>query len=209
MDLSRARWLNRPAQSGITGDTVTIITEPNTDFWQRSYYGFRHDNAPALLFIAAGNFTFTVKVSFRYQTLFDQCGVVAYLDSDNWVKASVEYESEAVSKLGSVVTNLGHSDWATTDTPTPGHIWYRLSRRGPDFLLESSPDGVAFTQMRILHLHGLGETSEAMGLASPPLPAAGPVEFGVYACSPLDSSFAATFSHFKLEDCRWQAHSAE
>ena len=27
---------------------VEIVTEPHTDLWQRTYYGFRNDNAPVL-----------------------------------------------------------------------------------------------------------------------------------------------------------------
>lgn len=47
MDFGAARWLNEPKVSGITDGSVHIATEPNTDFWQRSCYGFRNDNAPA------------------------------------------------------------------------------------------------------------------------------------------------------------------
>ena len=39
-----------------------------------------------------------------------------YLDSENWLKASIEYENEKISHLGSVVTNNGYSDWAQPDT---------------------------------------------------------------------------------------------
>ena len=84
-------------------------------------------------------------------------------------KASIECENENFSRLGSVVTNLGYSDWATTDIDTISGIWYRLSRRGSDFLVESSFDGVSFKQMRIFHLHKLGETTEQMGKSNPPL----------------------------------------
>ncbi|MCB8948910.1 MAG: DUF1349 domain-containing protein, partial [Ardenticatenaceae bacterium] len=180
-----------------------------TDFWQRSYYGFRNDNAPALLLESDTNFTFTARASFSYKNLFDQCGLIIYLDSENWFKASVEYENSDFSRLGSVVTNLGYSDWATTDVATPAEIWYRLSRRGPDFLIESSLDGLEFRQMRIFHLHQLGETTAEMGQQNPPAPAAQSIRFGVYACSPLDSSFTAVFDQFKLEPCRWQTHAAD
>lgn len=104
------------------------------------------------------------------------------------------------------MTNLGYSDWATSDIPLPEAIWYRLSRRGPDFLIESSFDGVAFKQMRIFHLHKLGETTPEMGKCNPPLPANNVVSFGVYACSPLKSSFTATFTDMRLEPCKWLAH---
>ena len=39
---------------------------------------------------------------------------VMYLDSDNWLKGSVEFENEAFQHLGSIATNNGYSDWATT-----------------------------------------------------------------------------------------------
>jgi regulation of enolase protein 1 (concanavalin A-like superfamily) len=206
IDFSTARWLNSPKRFDITPKAVTLTTDPGSDFWQRSYYGFRNDNAHALLLDHPDNFTFTVQVSFQYQGKYDQCGLVIYIDSDNWFKASAEYETPELSRLGSVVTNLGYSDWATTDIPTPTTMWYRLSRRGPDFLIEASPDGDDFRQMRIFHLHCLGETTAEMGKLDPPQPPRQPVPFGLYACSPTQASFTARFEHWKLEPCTWHAH---
>ena len=208
IDFKQARWINPPQTAVVSPEQVQIVTDPGTDFWQRSYYGFRNDNAPALLVESSENFTFTVRAAFDYQGQFDQCGVVIYLDSENWFKASVEYETPTLSRLGSVVTNLGYSDWATTDIVTPTSLWYRLSRRGPDFLIESAADGEAFRQMRVFHLHRLGETTVEMGHQDPPVPPAQPISFGLYACSPTQSRFNATFSQFVLEPCRWQAHGA-
>ena len=201
-----ATWRNEPARHEITGDLIRIVTEPHTDLWQRTYYGFRADNAPALLLEHADNFTFVTHVRFEYATRFDQCGPIIYLDSDTWCKASVEYEDPGYSRLGSVVTNRGHSDWATTDIATPAGLWYRMSRRGPDFLLESSTDGDTFSQMRVFHLESLGETEPEMGRLDPPLPAQRAIRFGVYACSPLDGSFEAVFDQLRLTACRWRSH---
>ncbi|MVC06032.1 DUF1349 domain-containing protein [Vibrio cholerae] len=206
VNFTAGKWISEPKVSEVTSEFVSITTEPKTDFWQRSYYGFRNENAPALLIDSKDNFTFTAKVSFAYQQLFDQCGLIIYLDNENWFKASIEYENQSFSRLGSVVTNLGYSDWATTDIPLPKEIWYRLSRRGPDFLIESSFDGLVFNQMRIFHLHQLGETTIEMGKCNPPLPTQKVVSFGVYACSPSESSFTATFTEMSLDPCKWLAH---
>ena len=206
IDFTQAKWINPPQEFQINEHQVSITTDPYSDFWQRSYYGFRNDNAHALQVKSAENFTFTVKVEFDYQAQFDQCGVVIYLDSQNWFKASIEAENDEISRLGSVVTNLGYSDWATTDITPTNQMWYRLSRRGPDFLIENSLDGEEFHQMRVFHLHILGETTQEMGKMNPPLPPAQPIRFGVYACSPLDSSFTAVFSEMSLTPCHWQAH---
>ena len=205
-DLSSAKWLNQPKRFELSERSVGLTTEAKTDLWQRSYYGFRSDNAPALLLESEANFSFTVRASFEYRFRFDQCGPIVYLDSENWFKASVEHENARVSRLGSVVTNHGYSDWATTDIGAVTVMWYRLSRRGPDFLIESSADGTEFGQMRIFHLHLLGETTTEMGRLNPPAPAQWPVRFGVYACSPLDSSFEARFDSIRLESCLWEAH---
>ncbi len=207
MNFNNAQWLNKPKQFNISEDRVNITTSPGTDFWQRSYYGFQNNNAPALLLNSNDNFTFTTKANFNYKKQFDQCGLIIYLNNENWFKASIEYENDDYSRLGSVVTNFGYSDWATTDIKLPTYIWYRLSRRGPDFLIESSTNGIAFNQMRVFHLHLLGKTTKKMGKANPPLPSVNSVCFGIYACSPLDSSFNAEFCNFRLEQCKWMAHS--
>ena len=56
-----------------------------------------------------------MKTEFESKHRFDQCGIVMYLDSDNRLKGSIEYENERFQHLGSVVTNNGYSDWATTE----------------------------------------------------------------------------------------------
>ena len=86
---------------------------------QRTYYHFRNDNAPVLQMETDDKFfSFMVKPDFTdSHHRFDQCGIVMYLDSENWLKASVEYENEEFQHLGSVVTNHGYSDWAIMAIP--------------------------------------------------------------------------------------------
>ena len=78
-----------------------------------------------------------------------------YLNSDNWFKASIEYENKKIQRLGSVVTNHGYSDWATTDISSDiKSMWYRFSRRDSDYCIECSEDGINFRQMRIFIIVG-------------------------------------------------------
>jgi len=37
----------------------------------------------------------------------------------------------------------------------------------------------------------------------------GKIRFGVYACSPEDSSFRATFTDMAITECRWLAHDGQ
>ena len=111
-------WTRKPERVFMDETKVEIITECGTDLWQRTYYGFQNDNAPVLQTKTADTyFSFTVRTRFESKHRFDQCGVAVYLDSENWLKASVEYENEEYQRLGSVATNHGYSDWATMDIP--------------------------------------------------------------------------------------------
>ena len=136
LDIGNFKWTRQPDSCVIKGDTIEVITKPGTDLWQRTYYHFRNDNAPVFQMETEEKFfSFVVKTDFtESHHRFDQCGIVLYLDSDNWLKGSVEYENEEFQHLGSVVTNNGFSDWATTAIPANVKtMWYRLSRREDDY----------------------------------------------------------------------------
>ena len=194
-DVNELKWTREPAGYTIAEDRIEIITKPYTDLWQRTYYHFRNDNAPVLQMETSEKyFSFTVKTEFESHHRFDQCGVVMYLDSENWLKASVEYENEEFQHLGSVVTNHGYSDWATTEIDAGiKSMWYRFSRREDDYCLECSEDGIKYKQMRICHMDQAREV----------------IQFGIYACSPEDSSFKAVFTNMELTECKWLAHDGQ
>lgn len=59
--------------------------------------------------------------------------------------------------------------------------------------IECSQDGVNFSQMRICHMYAAAEE----------------IQFGIYACSPEESSFTAVFSDMKITECAWKAHDGQ
>lgn len=196
MNVNNFVWTRAPKRFEISDEKIEIFTEPHTDLWQRTYYHFRNDNAPVLQIETEEKyFSFVIKTDFTDSGhRFDQCGIVMYLDSENWLKGSVEYENEKFQHLGSVVTNHGYSDWATTAISSDVKVmWYRFSRREDDYCIECSQDGVNFTQMRICHMWE----------------GAGKIKFGIYACSPEDSSFKAVFTDMKITECKWLAHKGQ
>jgi regulation of enolase protein 1 (concanavalin A-like superfamily) len=85
---------------------------------------------------------------------------------------------------------LGYSDWATQDIASNQHaMWYRISKRGGDFLLESSYTGQDWLQMRITHLSKETEY----------------YQIGVYACSPIGKDFRCCFKTLEISDNIWRA----
>ena len=176
-------WLNEPVHE-IANGTLSMETAPETDFWQRTHYGFSRDNGHALLTPLSGDFVMTARTEFTHRHRYDQCGVLVRVDALNWVKTSLERENRDFGRLGSVVTNMGYSDWATTDVDAETDVmWYRVSCKDNDFILSTSADGIGWSQMRIAHLHNRQR----------------PLQAGVYACSPQEGSFRARFSDLVIE----------
>ncbi len=194
-DVNKLKWIREPENYNISQEKIEIITEPHTDLWQRTYYHFRNDNAPVLQMETDEKyFSFVVKTEFDTKVRYDQSGIVMYLDSENWVKSSIEYENNEFQHLGSVVTNNGYSDWATTEIDASiKSMWYRFSRRENDFCIECSEDGVIYKQMRVCHMFNIKDK----------------IQFGIYACSPENSSFKATFTNMKITECKWLAHDGQ
>ena len=183
MNLKEMKWTREPAEYTIGSDRIEITTMPHTDLWQRTYYHFRNDNAPVLQMETEEKyFSFIVRTDFtESHHRFDQCGIVMYLDSENWLKGSVEYEN-------------GYSDWATTAIRADvKEMWYRFSRREDDYCIECSTDGETFSQMRVCHMWE----------------GAGKIRFGIYACSPEDSSFKAVFTDMEITECAWKPHDGQ
>ena len=180
-------WFNEPSNYRL-GEGLEIFSDDKTDFWQQTHYGFQPDNGHCLFIKVPGDFSLKTHVTFDYESLYDQCGLIIRADAEDWIKVSVELEGGGDSRLGSVVTNLGFSDWATQDiSSSQREIWYQIRKRGPDFLIESSLDGRSWGQMRITHLHQI--TDE--------------LEIGLYACSPIKGGFRSHFEFVEITPNTW------
>ena len=174
-------WFNEPEHRLEQG--LTLLTQAETDFWQSTHYGFRRDDGHFLHIPWDGDFRIETSCHFDPVSQYDQCGLMVRIDCNNWIKCSVEYESDALSRLGSVVTNYGFSDWATQDIPSATKsMRYCIKREGKDFIVQyaSAPD--EWRQMRIAHLHHC-QTQLAIG---------------VYACSPTGQGFSCRFDDLNI-----------
>lgn len=181
------RWFNEPAAWHLD-NALELTTLPDTDYWQRTHYGFRRDNGHFFYAELDGDFTLTAHLSFLPTGQYDQCGLMCRVDSDTWIKCSAESETPAFSHLGSVVTVRGYSDWATQEIPaTVTALHYRLDRRGSDFRISWSLDGRDWRQMRITHLD----------------PCPDRIQAGIYACSPVGPGFVCRVHSLTISANDW------
>jgi uncharacterized protein len=184
---SRLEWLNPPKRWSIDPQRGLAV-EPHgqTDFWQRTHYGFAADNGHFLGLELPHDVQLSTQVQVHPLHQYDQAGLMIRADATCWLKASVEHEPEGRPQLGVVVTNAAFSDWSLQDFPFPVNAFrLRLSKHGRNVLVEFAPvEGEQWKLMRVARLH-CPESAKLRG--------------GLYACSPKSAGFRAEFAFLRVE----------
>ncbi|MCA5973420.1 MULTISPECIES: DUF1349 domain-containing protein [Pseudomonas] len=172
-------WLNPPRHCSVTDERLTVTTDPQTDFWQQTHYGFCRDTGHFLGVSVTGDFTAQVHVQGDFKTLYDQAGLMVRIDERNWVKTGVEV-SDGTLMLGSVLT-CGQSDWATGVFDSSSGLWLRVTVAKGLLRIQHSSDGLRWPLLRLA-----------------PFPASDVYAVGPMCCSPERGGLEVVFSHFEV-----------
>jgi regulation of enolase protein 1 (concanavalin A-like superfamily) len=171
------RWHNEPAAWQVDTTALTLRTDARTDFWRETFYGFIRDSGHAYLRRVSGDFTASATILGRYETLYDQAGLMLRLDESNWIKCGIEYTDGLMHF--SVVVTREVSDWSVI--PLHGvapsdPLFVRLTRHGDAVRVQFRFDEGGPWQMARLCPFSAADA-----------------EVGVTACSPEREGFEATF----------------
>jgi len=174
------QWMRQPAAFEQQGNRLTLTVEPRTDFWRKTQDDGIRDNGHFYYQRVNGDFVAEVKVSGRYQALYDQAGLMARLDEITWLKCGIEFVDGV--QHASVVVTRDYSDWSVVPLPqNPDSIFLRLKREGGTMEVFYSLDGAAYTMIRTAYL-----TSAAS------------LQVGLMAAAPQGDGFTVTFENFAL-----------
>src|SRR4051794_3343175 len=176
----QGRWLNPPPHAAEAGGALVVDAARGSDLWRDTSYGFRHENAHALLRpFPAGS---AVEVAFMadYDGTFDQAGALLWVDPTCWLKAGVEI-SDGVAQLGAVATR-GLSDWSMAPVPewAGREVTVRLSRTGDAVTVRARADADPWRMVRL----------------APVAPAA-QAEAGPYCCAPEREGLQVRFTAWR------------
>lgn len=180
------RWFSEPNDWKLNTQKsqLTIKPDKQTDFWQKTHYGFQVDNGHFLYDQVEGDFRLTTKVKSKPMHRYDQAGLMVRVSSDSWIKTSLEFIPDGKSKLGAVVTNAGYSDWSSQEIDeVPDSLYFRISKKEITYYVDFSLDGTNWSQIRMSHLF---TKSDSMNV-------------GIYACSPKESGYEVNFDFIKIE----------
>ena len=174
-------WLNEPERWTPQGDSLEIVTDKATDFWQKTHYGFCRDSGHFLGFRTAEAFTAELRIQANFQDLYDQAGIMVRLDAEQWIKAGIEF-SDGRAMLSSVLT-VGQSDWATAPYAHDARDFrMRVTVADGVLRLQTSADGKTWPLVRLA-----------------PFPKAQSYLVGPMACTPERAGLQVKFTGFSLK----------
>ena len=179
------KWHCEPIDWKVQNNSLIIAPNAETDFWQKTHYGFQADNGHFLYAELSGDFVLTTHVQCNFKNQYDQAGLMVRVSEEFWVKASVEFEPGEPNKLGAVVTNHGYSDWSTQDVEDTFTAYeLRIIRNGSTYKVhyfdETSGEWI---QIRMFHLFDRTK-----------------VKAGIYCCSPKKDGFTTRYNFLKIGD---------
>lgn len=184
MKVGKSFWRNQPPFYEEQAGTLLVRTGKDTDYWNNTFYGFKHADGHFRATEVTGDFSFEVSFFASYQRLYDQAGAMLFVDGENWLKCGVEFTDGALH-FSVVVTRDDQSDWSVM--PLGGAIdapvTLRLTRHAEALRVQiREPDG----RWRLVRLCFL-----AMGEA---------VEVGPMACSPTGEGLEVRFAQLALDE---------
>ena len=181
--LGAPRWFNEPSSSSGARGVLSVVTGKETDFWNNTFYGFRHTNGHFLGTPVTGDFSLTVTFSAPYATLYDQAGAMLRVDDDNWLKCGVEH-ADGRRNFSVVVTRDDQSDWSVMpiDCATDAPVTLRLTRHAEALRVQLLVAG-KFELVRLAYLT-MPDTVEA----------------GPMCCSPLGEGLEVTFHEVLFDE---------
>lgn len=191
-ELWHGKWSNVPAASYVDTDGALRATSGDrTDFWQATHYGFRRDDGHALLRSVEGEFTATLRFTGKYETLYDQAGLMLRAGPENWIKFGIEH-TDGLPHLSVVATREGLSDWSAQPVELEGPVVLRATLLGDAVLLQSSNDAGQSWSMVRLSPDPSDDTARGLGV-------------GPYLCSPERAGFEARFLAFEVAEPKVRA----
>jgi len=107
---SEGTWTREPVSISADGDAINVQAAAESDWWRTTAYGFIHDDGHALLKEFPNESAVEVSFILNYTEQFDQAGIFIASDSENWIKAGVEF-CDGLPQVGAVVTQI-NSDWS-------------------------------------------------------------------------------------------------
>jgi uncharacterized protein len=177
-------WLNEPQNWKQEGGQLSVFADAHTDFWRKTHYGFVRDNGHFYYEKVSGNFEIETEFRGKYESLYDQAGLMVRLDETTWMKTGIEFVN-GIHHVSAVVTR-DYSDWSVVPLHAyHGSLRLRLKREGGAITVEYFASDGGWVMFRTAYLSTADE-----------------LEVGRMVAAPDGGGFEAVFSEFGVKSLK-------
>ena len=78
IEVGEPHWRNPPPFFETRGDTLVVRTGEKTDYWNRTFYGFKNGNGHLFAHRVQGDFSAVAEFAADYRNLYDQAGLMIH-----------------------------------------------------------------------------------------------------------------------------------
>lgn len=151
---SEGAWTREPVSISLDGNSLNVEAAAESDWWRTTAYGFIHDDGHALIKEFPNESSVEVSFILNYTDQFDQAGIFITSDSENWIKAGVEF-CDGYPQVGAVVTQT-NSDWSVAPVAEwiNKEVTIRVSRSGDAVTVRAGING----ELRLVRVAPLDPT---------------------------------------------------
>lgn len=158
-------WLNEPSKWTASDNGLLATSDAETDFWRRTHDDGIRDNGHFYFESVDGDFTVQVKQLAKYESQYDQAGLMVRADETTWLKCGVEFVDGR--NYASAVVTRDWSDWSVSPVKNSPSFYIRCKRVGATFGVEYSLDGVNYEMSRQAFLTDQASLQVGLMLAAP------------------------------------------
>jgi regulation of enolase protein 1 (concanavalin A-like superfamily) len=177
------KWFNEPSKWSADDKQLFVRSDPHTDFWRVTDYGYVRDNAHIYGEALNTDFDLAVRIEADYTEQYDQAGAAIRIDESHWIKTGVEL-FDGKLRYSTVVT-IDNSNWMIANLPEVFKtLNLSLARRGDAIHISFSTDHNKLELASVVYLE-----PRALAFA------------GVMCASPEGEGFDVYFSEFELLNC--------
>ncbi len=180
-NIGEPRWRNPPPFFEKRGETLVARTGEKTDFWNRTFYGYKTSNGHFLAHSVRGDFSAVAEFAADYRNLYDQAGMMIFVDDRTWLKAGTEF-TDGAPHFSVVATREDQSDWSMMPMSAAAAeaVTMRITRHQEAIRVQVMK-GAAWQLVRLAFL---------------PMPET--IEVGPMCCSPTAAGLEVRFTQFEI-----------
>lgn len=158
--------MNQVLDMKVTDGEIFMRAGRHTNHFIDGPSGFRVANAPFWHTRQNGDFVLRCRVGVDFQSTYDNGCLFIHDTDDRWIKFAFEKTEYGYASVVAVVTD-GTSDDCNGERIEGDAVWLQVLRKGDDWALHYSIDGLAWRMVRYFRMHLPRTVRVGVSLQSP------------------------------------------